>query len=241
MNKLNDIIFQKGDTKMDNGLSSVALRLKTLRAEKGITQKQLSEKTGIAYSTIIGYENGKREPNSKAMAALEDYFGVSGAYLRGESDQRDPPFKWDDTESMEAVRQSLPPVLKNLSDAIAKCNSRQQKLIFDIVTELHRAIANGSDSEKDFLIDALHADVESTILDKQMPSTPTVAEAEGDIFDKFTDAEIRLFTRFLLYRGISEDDDITPVQVGMLQSAALILDTAFPVSKINADHISMDA
>ena len=216
-------------------------RLRNLRKEKNITQKELAQKIGTSLQAVINYENNRREPNSKAMAALEDYFGVSGAYLRGESDQRDPPFKWDDLESMEVVRQSLPPVLKNLSDAITKCNSRQQKMIFDIVTELHRTIANGSDSEKDFLIDALHADVESTILDKQMPSTPTVAEAEGDIFDKFTDAEIRLFTRFLLYRGISEDDDITPVQVGMLQSAALILDTAFPVSKINADHISMDA
>lgn len=226
---------------MDNGLSSLASRIKTLRAEKGVTQKQLADATGIAYGTIIGYENGKREPNSKAMAALEDYFGVSGAYLRGESDQRDPPYKWDDLESMEVVRQSLPPVLKNLSDAIAKCNSRQQKLIFDIIIELHHAITKGDEAEKNSLIEILHTDIEVGVLDNKRPSTQTVAEAEGNVFDRFSDAEIRLFTKFLFFRGIGEDDDITPVQVGMLQSAALILDTAFPVSKINADHIPMDA
>lgn len=220
---------------------SIAENLKMLRKESGLTQRELAQNVGLPLRSIVNYENGLREPNSKAMAALEDYFGVSGAYLRGESDQRDPPYKWDDPESMEAVRQSLPPMLKNLSDAITKCNSRQQKMIFDIVTELHRTIANGSDAEKDFLIDALHADVESAILDKQKPSTQTVAEAEGNVFDRLSDSEIKLFTKFLFYRGIGEDDDITPVQVGMLQSAALILDTAFPVSKINADHIPMDA
>ncbi len=220
---------------------SIAENLKMLRKESGLTQRELAQNVGLPLRSIVNYENGLREPNSKAMAALEDYFGVSGAYLRGESDQRDPPYKWDDPESMEAVRQSLPPVLKNLSDAITKCNSRQQKLIFDIMIELHHAITKGDEAEKNSLIEILHTDIEVGVLDNKRPSTQTVAEAEGNVFDRFSDAEIRLFTKFLFFRGIGEDDDITPVQVGMLQSAALILDTAFPVSKINADHIPMDA
>ena len=69
-----------------NGISA---RIKELRKEKGITQKQLSQLTGLGYNSIIGYENARREPNSKAMAALEEYFNVSGAFLRGETDVRD--------------------------------------------------------------------------------------------------------------------------------------------------------
>lgn len=57
--------------------------LKYLRHERAITQKELAEETGLSLSAIISYENGLREPNSKAMAVLESYFGVSGEYLRG--------------------------------------------------------------------------------------------------------------------------------------------------------------
>lgn len=71
----------------NNGETPLSCRLKELRLEKGITQKQLAEETGIGYGSIVGYENGRREPNSKAMAALERYFKVSGEYLRGEVDR----------------------------------------------------------------------------------------------------------------------------------------------------------
>ena len=58
--------------------------LKALRKEKGLTQAQLAKHTGLSMSAIRSYENGLREPNSKAMAALESYFHVTGEYLRGE-------------------------------------------------------------------------------------------------------------------------------------------------------------
>ncbi len=66
---------------------NIAAQIKNLRLSKGITQKELAEQTGIALQSIINYENGRREPNSKAMAALERYFGVSGEFLRGGVDR----------------------------------------------------------------------------------------------------------------------------------------------------------
>ncbi|MEG0484043.1 MAG: helix-turn-helix domain-containing protein [Oscillospiraceae bacterium] len=66
---------------------SIGLRLKTLRSDAGITQKQLAEATGIPLQSLINYENGRRDPNSKALSALEQYFAVSGAYLRGEEEK----------------------------------------------------------------------------------------------------------------------------------------------------------
>lgn len=50
----------------------------------GLTQKSLSEKTGIPLQSIINYESGKRSPNAKAMVTLERFFGVSGEFLSGE-------------------------------------------------------------------------------------------------------------------------------------------------------------
>ena len=66
----------------------ISKRIKLLRKEKGLTQAELAKKIGLGTPTIIGYENCKREPNSKAMAALESFFKVSGSYLRGETDER---------------------------------------------------------------------------------------------------------------------------------------------------------
>ncbi len=67
--------------------NTMATILKNLRLEKKITQRELARITGLSISSIISYENGLREPNSKAMAALERYFDVSGDYLRGNIDK----------------------------------------------------------------------------------------------------------------------------------------------------------
>ncbi|QHQ59949.1 helix-turn-helix domain-containing protein [Anaerocolumna sedimenticola] len=72
---------------MDDQKQIIARRIKELRLDKRLTQKELAKQTGLSVSSIIGYENGLREPNSKAMAALERFFRVSGDYLRGEIDR----------------------------------------------------------------------------------------------------------------------------------------------------------
>lgn len=64
-------------------------RLKMLRNEADMTQKALSEKTGLPLRSIINYENGIREPNARALVALETAFSVSGAYLLGYTNSRD--------------------------------------------------------------------------------------------------------------------------------------------------------
>lgn len=69
---------------MRNNIGSI---LKDLRLHKGITQKQLADETGLSLSAIKSYENSNREPNSKAMVALEKYFKVSGDYLMGNLDK----------------------------------------------------------------------------------------------------------------------------------------------------------
>lgn len=67
--------------------SAMGQRIQELRKAEGLTQEQLALKIGVSMAAIRNYENGLREPNSKAMAALERYFKVSGEYLRGEVDR----------------------------------------------------------------------------------------------------------------------------------------------------------
>ncbi|MBQ7504728.1 MAG: LexA family transcriptional regulator [Ruminococcus sp.] len=65
----------------------IGAKLKELRKEKGITQQELAIQTGLSKSAIINYENDLREPNAKAMRALENYFCVSAEYLYGRTEE----------------------------------------------------------------------------------------------------------------------------------------------------------
>lgn len=64
-------------------------RLKRLRMEKGITQKELADQLHISRSTIAGYESLGKEPDGEKLCALADFFGVSVDYLLGGTDSRE--------------------------------------------------------------------------------------------------------------------------------------------------------
>lgn len=65
--------------------SSFSERLKYLREERGLTQRQLEEKLNgkITKSAISFWELGLRTPNLDAVILLADFFGVSIDYLAG--------------------------------------------------------------------------------------------------------------------------------------------------------------
>jgi len=56
-----------------------------MRLEKGITQKQLGEATGVSERGIQNYELGYRKPNYDMLQALANYFDCSLDYLTGRS------------------------------------------------------------------------------------------------------------------------------------------------------------
>lgn len=56
-------------------------RLKELRQEKKLTQKELAEKTDIPYRTLQRWENGESQIKPDKAQKLADFFGVSIAHL----------------------------------------------------------------------------------------------------------------------------------------------------------------
>lgn len=58
-------------------------RLKKLRKERGMYQKEVCEKIGIAQNTLSGYENGDRTPSPKIIKKLAELYGVTTDYLMG--------------------------------------------------------------------------------------------------------------------------------------------------------------
>lgn len=62
-------------------------RLKELRADHGMTQRELAQKLGINSVTYLHYEKGQREPPLSLLADMAKCFGVSVDYLLGLTDE----------------------------------------------------------------------------------------------------------------------------------------------------------
>ncbi len=63
-------------------------RLKKLRQERKVPQKELAEYLGITVRGYQFYESEVNEPNINTLIALADFYGVSVDYLVGRTDQR---------------------------------------------------------------------------------------------------------------------------------------------------------
>lgn len=61
-------------------------RLRHLRLEKGVTQKQVCDWLGLSKNAYGNYEQGIREPSLDALCRLCDFFEVSADYLLGRTD-----------------------------------------------------------------------------------------------------------------------------------------------------------
>mgnify|MGYP002579452488 CR=1 FL=1 len=65
-----------------------AERLRELRKERHVTQKDMGEILGIQLRSYQCYESGDRRPDYEKLVALADYFDVTTDYLLGRSDVR---------------------------------------------------------------------------------------------------------------------------------------------------------
>ncbi len=61
-------------------------RLKLLRTNLNLTQKQLGENLNLSQRAISSYENNLRFPDEQTINLIADYFNVSVDYLLGRTD-----------------------------------------------------------------------------------------------------------------------------------------------------------
>lgn len=66
-------------------IKNLAGRLKELRIQNKLTQKQVSELLGISPSIISGYETGERTPSVEILLSLSYLYKCSTDYLLGKS------------------------------------------------------------------------------------------------------------------------------------------------------------
>ncbi|MEG0429954.1 MAG: helix-turn-helix transcriptional regulator [Anaerovoracaceae bacterium] len=136
-------------------------RIKELISLNCITSKELSEKTGIPYDSLKNYEYGRREPTGSALVALEEYFGVPGAYILGRGDpcgklnnccycrKNEAEYRYGQNNNETKMENDCLNVLLNeIIRETKKTTDEENKLILDILTELKRLVKLDSESKK---------------------------------------------------------------------------------------------
>ncbi|MDF2571146.1 MAG: DNA-binding protein [Sporomusa sp.] len=68
-----------------------AVRLAKLRNNKGLTQQQVADITGLTRARLNNYEQGVREPDYDTLLRLADFFGVTTDHLLGRTDIKNNP------------------------------------------------------------------------------------------------------------------------------------------------------
>ncbi len=67
-------------------VATIGERIRKLRKEKGMTQKELGNILGVSISTVGMYEAGKRMPAPETIGKIADYFSADTDYLLGRSE-----------------------------------------------------------------------------------------------------------------------------------------------------------
>ncbi len=78
-------------------------RLRSLRIEKRLTQKQVADRIGLAISAVSSYELGSRYPSYEALIKLARIFHVSTDYLLGLNEKRNLDVTGLDDEEVELI------------------------------------------------------------------------------------------------------------------------------------------
>lgn len=80
-------------------------KLRSLRIEKNLTQKQVADRIGLAISAVSSYESGSRYPTYDTLIKLARMFHVSTDYLLGIADKRNIDVTGLDDEDVGLISQ----------------------------------------------------------------------------------------------------------------------------------------
>ena len=70
-------------------MANFSERIKELRQERGLKQREMAEICGIKMRSYQGYEYGRHYPEIPGLIQIAKFFDVSTDYLLGLSDKRE--------------------------------------------------------------------------------------------------------------------------------------------------------
>lgn len=119
------------------------IRLKKLRQEKNLTQKELADKLNEKQSTISHWEQGKQEPSMQQLYNMAKFFDVSIDYLFGILDYSLLKIMWDriielskgDTEESRKFKEKSKEFDKIINNNDSVKDNKQRELLELLLTE----------------------------------------------------------------------------------------------------------
>lgn len=69
-------------------MNTLGDRIRELRIELDLEQKELAKILNVHKGTISNWENNKRNPDNEMISKIADYFKVSVDYLLGRTDEK---------------------------------------------------------------------------------------------------------------------------------------------------------
>ena len=113
-------------------------RLKALRKELHLTQKEFAERLKISRNNIAGYESGSRDPSNAVVALICSVFNVNEDWLRyGKGTMFVPMTRYAAIEKLTADMSEAPNSFKTrFIEAMCKLDEKEWKQIEKIAKKL---------------------------------------------------------------------------------------------------------
>ncbi|MBE7035375.1 MAG: helix-turn-helix transcriptional regulator [Ruminococcaceae bacterium] len=87
--------------------TAFAVKLRTLRLERGQSQESLARELGISRSCLANYEAGKREPDNDMLVRIADFFHVMTDYLMDRTTSKTLEFTLQEMNDFAEIKQFL--------------------------------------------------------------------------------------------------------------------------------------
>jgi transcriptional regulator with XRE-family HTH domain len=114
----------------------IALRIKTMRMSREMTQSELAEALGVSVSAVGMWESGKREPNFDMLEAMADVFNVPMSAFLDSSEMVEMTGKLpkSDCERLEVLHRN--PRLCMLFDRARNMSDKDIEMILSIANRI---------------------------------------------------------------------------------------------------------
>lgn len=107
---------------------SVGSRIKKLRNEIRLTQKQVADKVNVSSQVVSNWERGYTDPSHDDIRALSEVLNCSSDYLLGKTDEKKR--EWDNNLP-ELTAKDERDIAKDLEDMLNNLNSDDGYAAFD--------------------------------------------------------------------------------------------------------------
>ena len=104
-------------------------KIRLLRRESGLTQREIADKIGVTYRTYQNYEAGASSPSGAVLAKISELFGVSMDML---GDRQEQAAKNTENSELDALLSEMQALFSG-----GKLRDEDKKYVIDALTDAY--------------------------------------------------------------------------------------------------------